>query len=98
MFMNKGRTEAIKIICTIAIQKAAHTNVVTYIVFIHSNLISCSLIGSSVNTRSVLKMSTTLRVLRPDCERCFWCAIARVIVTSTDPFFLLGEVVNLLHV
>ena len=55
--------------------------------FIHSNLISRSLIGSLVNTRSVLKMSTALRVLRPDCARCFWCVIARVIVISTDPFF-----------
>ena len=43
-----------------------------YYLFIHSNLISCPLIGS--NTRSVLKMSTALRVLRPDCVRCFWCA------------------------
>ena len=42
--------------------------------FIHSNLISCSLIGSLVNTRRVLKMPTALRVLRPDCRRCFWCA------------------------
>ena len=37
--------------------------------FIHSNLISCSLIGSLVNTRSVLKMSTVLRVLRQDCAQ-----------------------------
>ena len=44
-------------------------------VFIHSYLISCSLIGSSVNARSVLKMSTELRVLRTDCARCFWCVI-----------------------
>ena len=62
--------------------------------FIHPNLISCSLIGSLVNTWSVLKMSTALRVLRPDCTRCFWC----VIVTSTDPFFSLGKVVDFLHV
>ena len=40
-----------------------------YRVFIHSNLISCSLIGSLVNTRSVLKMSTALRVLRQDCAQ-----------------------------
>ena len=59
----------------------------SYKIFIHSNLISCSLIGSFVNTRSVLKMSTALRVLRPDCARCFWRVIARVNVTSTDPFF-----------
>ena len=39
------------------------------------------------NTRSVLKMSTALRVLRTDCARCFWCVITRVNVTSTDPFF-----------
>ena len=58
-----------------------------YIEFIHSNLISCSLIGSLVNTWSVLKMSTALRVLCPDWARCFWCVIARVNVTSTDPFF-----------
>ena len=58
--------------------------------FIHSNLVSCSLIGSLVNTQSVLKMSTPLRVLRPDCVRCFWCVIARVNVTSTDPFFFAG--------
>ena len=25
--------------------------------------------------------------LRPDCARCFWCMIAHVKVTSTDPFF-----------
>ena len=37
--------------------------------FIHSNLFSCSLTGSLVNTRSVLKMSTALRVLRPDCAQ-----------------------------
>ena len=66
--------------------------------FIHSNLISCSLIGSLVNTRSVLKMSTALRVLRPDCARCFWCVIACGNITSTDPFFSLGKVVNILHV
>ena len=53
----------------------------------NSNLISCSLIGPLVNTRSVLKMSTALRVLRPDCSRCFWWVIARVNVTSTDTFF-----------
>ena len=40
--------------------------------FIHSNLISCSLIGSLVNMQSVLKMSTALRILHPDCVRCFW--------------------------
>ena len=35
------------------------------------------------NTRSVLKLFTELRTLRPDCARCScW-----VIVTSTDPFF-----------
>ena len=32
-------------------------------------------------------MSTALRVLRPDCARCFWCVILRANVTSTDPFF-----------
>ena len=37
--------------------------------FIHSNLISCSLIGSLVNTRSVLKMSTALCVLHQDCAQ-----------------------------
>ena len=41
----------------------------SYYTFIHSNLISCSLIGSLVNTRSVLKMSTALRVLRQDCAQ-----------------------------
>ena len=52
-------------------------------IFIHSNLVSYSLIGSLINTRIVLKMSTALRVLRPDCASCFcW-----VIVLSTDPFF-----------
>ena len=66
--------------------------------FIHFNLISCSLIGSFIDTRSALKMSTALRVLRPDCTRCFWCVIARTNVTSTDPFFALGKVVNILHV
>ena len=66
--------------------------------FIHSNFISCSLIGSLVNTRSALKMSTALHVLRPDCARCFWCVIVRVIVTSTDPFFSPGKVVNILYV
>ena len=44
-------------------------------------------------------MSTALRVLRPDYTRCSWCVIARVNVTSTDPFFFsLGKVVNILHV
>ena len=52
-------------------------------IFIHSAFISSSLIGSLVSTQSVLKMSTALRVLRPDYARCFW----RVIVTTTDPFF-----------
>ena len=42
---------------------------VIYHLFIHSNLISCSLIGSLVSTRSVLKMSTALRVLRQDCAQ-----------------------------
>ena len=34
-------------------------------------------------------MSTALRVLRPDCAKCFWCVIVHVIVTSTrdHPFF-----------
>ena len=60
------------------------------IIFIHSYLISCSLIGSLVNKRSVLKMSTALRVLRPDCARCFWYVIARVnIDTSTDPLVVI---------
>ena len=36
--------------------------------------------------------------LRPDCARCFWCVIARTNVTSTDPLFSLGKVVNILHV
>ena len=36
--------------------------------------------------------------LRPDCARCFWCMIARANVTSTDPFFSLGKVANILHV
>ena len=36
--------------------------------------------------------------LRSDCARCFWCVIARANVTSTDPFFSLGKVVNILHV
>ena len=36
--------------------------------------------------------------LRPDCTRCFWCVIARANVTSTDPFFSLSKVVNILHV
>ena len=40
-----------------------------YFAFIHSNQISCSLIGSLVNKRSVLKMSTALRVLRQDCAQ-----------------------------
>ena len=62
--------------------------------FIHSNLISCPLIDFLVNMQSVLKMSTALRVLCPDYARFFWC----VNVTSTDPFFSLGKVVNILHV
>ena len=36
--------------------------------------------------------------LRPDCPRCFWCVISHANVTSTDPFFSLGKVVNILHV
>ena len=36
--------------------------------------------------------------LRPDCAMCFWCVIACANVTSTDPFFSLGKVVNILHV
>ena len=32
-------------------------------------------------------MYKTLRVLHPDCARCFQCVIMRVIVTSTDPLF-----------
>ena len=43
--------------------------------FIHSNLISCSLIGSLINTQSVFKMSTPLHVLPPHCVRCFWWMI-----------------------
>ena len=66
-------------------------------IFIHSNLISYPLIGSLVNTRSVLKMSTALHILHPDCARCFCWVIMRVKVTSTDPFFSLGKVVNILH-
>ena len=53
---------------------------------IHTLSTFCSLIGSLVNTRSVLKMSTALLILRPDCARCFLCVIAHVNVTSTDPF------------
>ena len=40
----------------------------------------------------------TANGLRPDCTRCFWCVIARANVTSTDPFFSLGKVFNILHV
>ena len=29
-------------------------------------------------------MSTALRVLRPDCTRCFWCVVARVNFMSTS--------------
>ena len=36
--------------------------------------------------------------LRTDCARCFWCVIACANVTSTDPFFSLGKVVNILYV
>ena len=43
-------------------------------------------------------MSTALRVLRSDCAKCFWYVISRANVTSTDPFFSLGKVVNILHV
>ena len=70
-------------------------------IFIHSNYISCSLIGSLVNTRSVENVHCTPRTaprLRPDCAMCFWCVIARANVTSTDPFFSLGKVGNILHV
>ena len=44
----------------------------------YTNLISCSLIGSLINTRSVFCV---------DCAQCFCCRIAHVIVTSTDTFF-----------
>ena len=36
--------------------------------------------------------------LRSDCAMCFWCVIARANVTSTNPFFSLGKVFNILHV
>ena len=55
--------------------------------FIHSSLVSCSLIGSLVNTQSVKQMYNALRLLRPGCSRCFCCVILRIIVTSTDPLF-----------
>ena len=41
--------------------------------FIHSNIISCSLIGSLVNMRSVLKMHNALCVL---CRDCAWSFVA----------------------
>ena len=40
----------------------------------------------------------TVPRLHPHCARCFWCVIARANITSTDPFFSLGKVVNILHV
>ena len=58
-----------------------------WIEFIHSNLVSCSLIGPLINTWSVLKMTTALRILGPDCRKCLWCMIACMIVKSTDHFF-----------
>ena len=39
-------------------------------------------------------MFTALRVLRVDCVRCLWCLIARVNVTSTDPFFHWVNIIN----
>ena len=51
-----------------------------------------------VNTRSVLKMYNALRVLHPDCTRCFCFVIARVGLSHRLIHFLLGKIVNILHV
>ena len=65
---------------------------------IHTLLFNFLFFDWLVNTRSVLKMSNALRVLRLDCAWCFWCVIVRVSVISTDPFFSLGKDVYSLHV
>ena len=65
--------------------------------FIHFYFISCSLIGSLVNTQSALKMSNALYVLRQTMCDAFG-AWSRVNITSTDPYFLQGKFVNTLHV
>ena len=74
--------------------------ILALIKFIHSFLISCSLIGWLVNTGSVLEMSDALCVLHLDYTLRFWCVNVCVNVKSIDPFFFfsLGEVVNILHV
>ena len=45
-----------------------------------------------------IENSTALCILRQDCARCFWCVITRANVTSADPFFSVGKVVNILYV
>ena len=95
LFLRGHCTPNLKLACFVSFLKIINT----YQKFIHSNLISCSLIGSLVNTRSVWKMSTALRILCPDCVTSFWCVITHMNVTLTDPFFfLLGKVVNILHI
>ena len=62
-----------------------------------SDLITCSLIGSLVETWSVLKMSTALCVLHPD-----WGKVLLVYDRTHDQhiiwsIFSLGKVVNIFH-
>ena len=54
-----------------------------WIIFIHAYLIS--LIGSLVNTRSVLKMSNALSVLGPNWAWYVWCVIAHELDPSPPP-------------
>ena len=59
-------------------------NVLMYIHTLQLDFLFYDMLFSKYATRSVLKISTTLRLLRPDCARCFWYSIAHIIITSTD--------------